>query len=137
MSGSATSGARRAVSALGTVLVLFTGLLASPEFTRSQTIPFASPAFASQWNAAESAIPNFWGPALQPAMQEQYKEAPGGARTVQYFDKARMEQGQAGGAVTNGLLTVELISGRRQFGDATFTTFVPASLSIVGDSDNA
>jgi hypothetical protein len=137
MGGSSGLEARRAVVALASALVLVAGLVAWPEFTRGESVPFASQAFAAQWNSAEAAIPNFWGPALQPAMQEEYKEAPNGSRTVQYFDKARMEQTQLGGPVTNGLLTAELISGKRQFGDAAFTTFAPSTLPVVGDLDNA
>src|SRR5690348_13056935 len=66
---------------------------------------FASPAFAAQWKRDESVVTNFWGPlksALDP-MREQYKEASGGKRTVQYFDKGRMEL-SPGGEITNGLL---------------------------------
>jgi hypothetical protein len=44
-----------------------------------------------------------------------------------------MEQTQPGGALTNGLLTVELISGKRQFGDNTFTQFPPSNQVVVGD----
>ena len=47
-----------------------------------------------------------------------------------------MEQTTAGGAVTNGLLTVELITGQRQFGDNLFTTYPPAAIPIVGDPTN-
>ncbi len=137
MGGSARSGVRRAAFALAAALVLLAGLTAWPVFIRGDAIPFASPAFETQWKSAEAAVPNFWGPALQPAMQEPYQEAPGGTRTVQYFDKARMEQTQPGGAVTNGLLTVELISGKRQIGDATFIALAPSSLPVVGDPDNS
>src|SRR3954453_15522972 len=78
MVGSARSGARRAVLALGAALMLFAGLTAWPVFPRGDAIPFASPAFAAQWDTAEAAIPNFCGPAFQPSIQEAYKESPGG-----------------------------------------------------------
>ncbi|MGI8854123.1 MAG: fibronectin type III domain-containing protein [Thermomicrobiales bacterium] len=81
-------------------------------------------------------MPNFWGPAVQTAMQEPYIEATGGTRLVQYFDKARMEQTTAGGPITNGLLTVELITGQRQMGDHSFAAFPPSSLPVVGDLTN-
>lgn len=89
---------------------------------------FASPAFQTQWQTIEAVRPNFWGPVLfdipgPPGQQEPYKEAPGGMRLVQYFDKARMElTTPATGRVTNGLLTVELKSGKVQVGD---TSFIP------------
>jgi hypothetical protein len=133
-SDSARSFAFRSLLLSGAGLLLVSAIIAWPAFTRGQSIPFASPAFEAQWNTGEAAIPNFWGPALQPLMVEQYKESPGGTRTVQYFDKARMEQTQPGGPVTNGLLTAELISGKRQFGDATFTPFPPSQQAVVGDA---
>jgi hypothetical protein len=118
---------------IGAGLIVASTIVAWPAFTGGQSIPFASPAFAALWSTPEAALPNFWGPALQPLLQEQYRESPGGTRTVQYFDKARMEQTQPGGAITNGLLTVELITGQRQFGDNTFTPFPPSTQVIVGD----
>ena len=67
---------------------------------------------------------------------EEYKEAPGGKRLVQYFDKARMELNAPGGPVTAGLLSVELITGRQQNGDATFVQRNPAMVTVAGDPDN-
>src|SRR5690606_16685171 len=59
-----------------------------------------------------------WGPeAFTVPLSEPYAEAPGGQRSVQYFDKARMEITDPGADtdsiwyVTNGLLVVELITG--------------------------
>ncbi len=72
---------------------------------------------------------------MEPARQEEYTDAPDGTRRVQYFEKARMELGLGG--VTNGLLTTELITGRRQFGDTRFGTFAPCTLPLIGDTDNA
>jgi hypothetical protein len=80
----------------------------------------------------------FWGPApLTEGLQEPYAEAPGGMRSVQYFDKGRMEQLAANGPVSNGLLTRELISGWVQLGDATYEHHDPSSVPIAGDTDNA
>ena len=51
-------------------------------------------------------------------VREPYADAPGGTRLVQYFDKSRMEINNPGGDrtskffVTNGLLSIELISGK-------------------------
>ena len=128
----------RAVIALSAALVLVTALVATPIFTpgSAAAIPFGSPAFAAQWNSIEPKVPNFWGPAYQNVFPEQYQEAAGGRRFVQYFDKARMEQTTANGAVTNGLLTVELMRGQRQFGDTTFVAYPPANIPLVGDPTN-
>jgi len=100
---------------------------------------YGSGAFQAQWDAAESKVPNFWGPLTlaHDGQQEPYKEAPGGQRLVQYFDKARMElTNPASGTVTNGLLTVELKSGKVQLGDATFEQRQPAKVNIAGDPGN-
>jgi hypothetical protein len=79
-----------------------------------------------------------WGPrdnAIETA--EPYAEAPGGQRTVRYFDKSRMEDNSYRGTnpwdVTNGLLVVELISGRMQVGDNSFVPREPAEINVAGD----
>src|SRR4051794_28083936 len=85
---------------------------------------FAHAAFQRVWTRTDQLVANgqagrswFWGPQPRTATQEQWLEAPGGTRLVQYFDKSRMEindpNADPNGAffVTNGLLTVELISG--------------------------
>ncbi len=142
MSGSQRSVASRCLMMGAAALILLTALIAAPVFTRGSAapIPFGSPAFAAQWNSIEPNVPNFWGPAYQNVFPEQYQEATGGPtsgqRLVQYFDKARMEQTTANGPVTNGLLTVELMSGNRQFGDTTFVAYPPAAIPIVGDPTN-
>jgi len=97
---------------------------------------FASPAFEAQWKQGEALAPNFWGPLnlARDGQQESYKEAPGGQRLVQYFDKARMElTNSTAGIVTNGLLTVELSTGRVQLGDATFEQRTLAHINVAGD----
>jgi hypothetical protein len=97
---------------------------------------FADPAFQRQWQQGEAVVPNFWGPLAlaRDGQREPYAEAPGGQRLVQYFDKARMElTTPATGVVTNGLLTVELMTGRVQLGDATFEQRQPARINVAGD----
>ncbi len=98
---------------------------------------YAVPAFQTQWNAGEATTPNFWGPLINAhdGQSEPYVEAPGGMRTVQYFDKARMEVGP-NNTVTNGLLATELITGNRQLGDTAFQNFGPANIPVAGDPDN-
>ena len=86
-----------------------------------------------------------WGPAPLASGMETYTDAPDGSglRLVQYFDKARMEVNNpkadptGNGFVTNGLLTVELISGRMQLGNSTFETHAPAGIDIASDPDDA
>ncbi len=109
-------------------------------FSARAASSFANAAFQSQWQQGEAITPNFWGPLplAHDGQQEPYAEAPGGSRLVQYFDKARMELTHpATGVVTNGLLANELITGRKQIGDATFQQFPPAAIPIAGDPNNA
>jgi hypothetical protein len=72
---------------------------------------------------------------------EEYRQGVNGQREVQYFDKARMEiNDPAAGRdalsyVTNGLLVVELISGRIQLGDAEFAPErAPSTAPVAGDA---
>ena len=109
-------------------------------FSASAASAFANPAFQAQWQQGEAVTPNFWGPLAlaHDGQQEPYVEAPGGQRLVQYFDKARMElTNPATGVVTNGLLAVELITGKEQVGDTAFKPFQPASIPVAGDPNNA
>jgi V8-like Glu-specific endopeptidase len=79
-----------------------------------------------------------WGPgANSTAIVEQYIEAPGNVRVVQYFDKSRMEDNAHRASppwhVTNGLLVVELITGRMQVGDNSYVDREPADVQVAGD----
>ncbi|HET9014473.1 MAG TPA: transglycosylase SLT domain-containing protein [Thermomicrobiaceae bacterium] len=83
-----------------------------------------------------------WGPYARSVTKEPYLGAPGGARTVIYFDKARMEinntnaNPQSPWYVTSGLLVREMISGRVQIGDNTFIATDPAQIPVTGDVSN-
>lgn len=108
---------------------------------------FAHAAFSALWERTDAAVASgavrrtwLWGP--QPnsvGLQEDYKEGAGGKRLVQYFDKSRMELNDPSGDpnspfyVTNGLLTVELISGRMQVGQNSFVTLEPSHTNVTGD----
>lgn len=74
-------------------------------------------------------------------LTEPYSEAPGGERMVQYYDKSRMEDNSwrtdiAPWDVTNGLLVVELVTGRMQVGDDEFVDRNPALVNVAGDADD-
>lgn len=99
---------------------------------------FASPAFQQQWQTSEATLANFWGPlaTARDGKMEQYAQAAGSQRLVQYFDKGRMELG-SNGTVTNGLLAKELITGKMQYGDNLFEAHVPAPIPIAGDLNNS
>ena len=102
---------------IGGVMLIFLGMTAFP----AGAATFASPAFQTQWVAGEAIQTDFWGPPVATSdsgRKEYYKDAPAGHRLVQYFDKGRMEWTDPPGRITNGLLPVEMIRGRVQFGDA-------------------
>ncbi len=102
----------------------------------AQALDAATRAFQSQWQVGEGVARNLWGPSLVALEQESYSDAPGGYRLVQYYDKGRMELGDAkGGTVTNGLLATELISGELQVGNAAFQSRGSAAIPIAGDPD--
>jgi len=118
------------------LLVLACALCLSSTGLVHATSTFASSAFGSQWQVGERSKSNFWGPlsTAHDGQMEKYKEAPGGQRLVQYFDKARMElTNPTSDTITNGLLTVELKTGRVQFGNDTYEQRQPARVNIAGD----
>jgi hypothetical protein len=84
-----------------------------------------------------------WGPgAFTGLVVEEYSDAPGGMRTVQYFDKSRMEitypDADAPNLwyVTNGLLAQELMTGRLQIGDSEYEIRSPSEANAAGDHDD-
>ena len=110
--------------------------------------PPANAAFERTWARTDKPVADLavsrtwmWGPeANTDGMIEPYAEAPGGIRTVQYFDKSRMEDNayRAGAPwdVTNGLLVVELMTGQMQVGDSAFVIRPPAQENVAGDADD-
>ncbi|MGI8588132.1 MAG: PQQ-binding-like beta-propeller repeat protein [Chloroflexia bacterium] len=111
---------------------------------------YADPAFARLWTRTDQLVAAhmvnrswFWGPApFSPGITEPYSEGKGGSRLVQYFDKSRMEINNPNADknsafyVTNGLLVIELISGREQVGDSSYVTRLPSKTNIAGDLDD-
>lgn len=84
-----------------------------------------------------------WGPALTAEMTETATDAPGGSRTVRYFEKSRMEVATDPAAdpssiwyITNGLLAKELVTGQLQTGATTFEPRQPAQVNVAGDMDD-
>jgi hypothetical protein len=76
-----------------------------------------------------------WGPEpITAPTTEQYAEGVGGTRTVQYFDKSRMEINNPNApSVTNGLLAMEMIDGRIQVGNSAYVDHYPAEQAVAGD----
>jgi hypothetical protein len=111
---------------------------------------FADPAFEQAGMRADRPVAEgrvarswLWGDTPFAGGYEPYADAPGGQRLVQYLDKARMEINNPAAApsdpyyVTNGLLVVELLSGRLQVGNNQFTPYVPAAIAVAGDNASA
>jgi DMSO/TMAO reductase YedYZ molybdopterin-dependent catalytic subunit len=75
-------------------------------------------------------------------LAEAYAEGVGGKRLVQYFDKSRMEINNPSGNksdpfyVTNGLLAIELMTGRMQVGNTQFIDRYPAQIPLASDTDD-
>ncbi|HEU4324379.1 MAG TPA: hypothetical protein VFS21_14595 [Roseiflexaceae bacterium] len=81
-----------------------------------------------------------WGPApISQPLREPYAEGSTGDRLVLYYDKSRMEindpraDPNASWYVTNGLLPVELMTGRVQTGNRAFEQRQAAVITAVGD----
>ncbi len=110
----------------------------------------ANEAFQRTWERTDKPVADdavsriwMWGPAANTGtQQEPYAEAPGGVRTVQYFDKGRMEVNSRGTVpapwdVTTGLLVVEMVNGWFQVGDDAFDEAPePADIPVAGDPDD-
>ncbi|HET7036827.1 MAG TPA: hypothetical protein VFI42_14175 [Thermomicrobiaceae bacterium] len=112
--------------------------------------PVGNPAFQAVWARTDRPVAELhvsrtwmWGPAAYSnPTPEAYVESPNGRRTVQYFDKSRMEINQPGADptgewyVTNGLLAREMLTGQIQFGENLFATFPRAQVNVAGDVDD-
>lgn len=131
-------------------LILGLALISSSVSFQASAATFADPAFNQVWHRTDQQVSDgrvsrtyLWGPEpFTPGIQEDYMEAPGGKRLVQYFDKSRMEINNPNGDknnpffVTNGLLARELMSGQLQLGDNMFETREAANIGVAGDIDD-
>ncbi len=134
----------------GKKLVLSAALVTGIISNVSAATNFADNSFQSVWNRTDAAVASgksdkswLWGPQPNSAgLAEEYKQSPNGRRLVQYFDKSRMEVNDPDANrnelwfVTNGLLPIEMITGKMQTGDAQFVDRAPANIPAVGDPNN-
>jgi len=134
---------------LGLVLLQFVSLAAGwrDGHAVASTTPPADGPIHDTWRRTDGPVASgavqrtwMWGPAaISEVVQEPYAESPGGLRDVQYFDKSRMEITVPGADrssawyVTNGLLVVEMVTGRVQRGHTQFETFEAARINVAGD----
>ena len=133
---------------LGSIAALATALLIAVQPAFAAPI-IGNPAFSRVWDRQDLAIALHltgrswtWGPApISEVLREQFAEGVEGKRTVQYFDKSRMEindptaDQNASWYVTNGLLPIELMTGRQQNGLNLFEFRGPAKITAIGDPD--
>lgn len=136
------------------VVVAIIVTVAGSAFAVDHEHPIGNPAFERVWQRQDRPVDErvttdrswTWGPSRSATMTEQFVDATDGSsqRTVQYFDKSRMEINDPGADptaqwyVTNGLLPIEMMTGEKQIG---FNTFVeepsPANITAVGNIDLA
>lgn len=115
--------------------------------TRAQ---FADARFEAAWGRTDNAAVRggrtwYWGPGPWFDYAEFYRQGQNGLRTVQYFDKARMELNNPADrsgpnqGVTNGLLVKELVSGRMQLGNDPYDADqrAPADVPVAGNPRDA
>ncbi len=141
---------RRAVIAVGLAVVIAGSGVGGTVRGQAGDPAFADPAFARVWRRTDAPVRSgvasrswVWGPEPRTgATMEPYREAPGGQRLVQYFDKSRMEMNDPRGDanapffVTNGLLVTELVTGNLQLGDTAFVPYPPSIFPVAGDLDD-
>ncbi len=126
------------------------GVVARTLDAPAQAAGYAHPAFLRTWERTDLPVSSgevqrsyYWGPAPNTGgLLEDYAEGVDGKRLVQYFDKSRMEINDPNGDqsnpffVTNGLLTVELISGKMQVGNSSYEDRPPADIPLASDTDD-
>ena len=142
---------RRLLARLGPVGLLAAGLGMGLHAAPSAAAPlrYADAAFERVWTRTDAPVAAgqagrswYWGPQPGMIVREPFAGLPGGSHLVQYFDKSRMEINDPAGDrnskwfVTNGLLTVELVSGRIQTGLSQFETRAPADIPLASDGDD-
>lgn len=134
------------VTALVAVVVLLgSSALAAPNISDS--------AFKRVWDRQDLLIDNgqvkdrswTWGPSVSSALEETLVQGVNGKRKVQYFEKSRMEINDPNGDansqwyVTNGLLPIEMMTGKVQTGNDFTKEFEqrgPAQIAVIGDPGN-
>lgn len=124
------------------VLAFGTLSIGAVSFSRPD-LPFANDRFADLWTRTDAPAVRanrtlYWGETPWWSYAEFYRQSPDGLRTVQYFDKGRMEVSTASDGqpvVTSGLLVKELVSGRVQLGDQPDDSDPRqlATIPVVGD----
>jgi Tol biopolymer transport system component len=135
-------------SSLLVIVTMLAGMIGMVSSASAEPATFNDPNMQIVWERTDRPVEMFvtqrsymWGPntlAGSPST-ELYANSPGGNRTVQYFDKSRMEVNNPNGDrsnlffITNGLLVREMVSGEIQLGDTQFQPKPPALEAVAGD----
>ncbi|HEX8217696.1 MAG TPA: hypothetical protein VF914_00640 [Chloroflexia bacterium] len=132
------------LSTVALVLSLFSPARAA---TVGASAGFGDPIFEQVWNHTDKPVREqvvarswMWGAEPFHTSYEPHAEGPGGQHLVTYFDKSRMEINDPTASrdsewfVTNGLLVVDMVSGRVQTGDRMFAPATPAYIPVAGDT---
>ncbi|HSH82571.1 MAG TPA: hypothetical protein VLA19_28910 [Herpetosiphonaceae bacterium] len=135
----------RSIAATALGATIFGALPAQAAPWAGNRFQFASPNFENIWRETDANPGNrslTWGPRPWFDYKEFYKQSPNGLRQVQYFDKSRMEINDPAARqtrfyVTNGLLPVEMISGRVKLGEGQgedqYEERTAAAIPVAGD----
>jgi hypothetical protein len=136
--------------AAGAAILTLLPTLSFVDSTPASAADFADKAFQQVWARTDQPVGDgsvkrsfFWGPTPGESLMEPYKQGSNGMRRVQYFDKSRMEINNPSGDpnnpfyVTNGLLTVELVTGKMQIGDNEYEDHAPADIPLASDNDDS
>lgn len=139
--------ALRVVNWASAAAVVAAGVLGPQIGAFAQADGFANQAFRNVWQRTDAPVAEgkvartwVWGPTAGKSLQEPFKEGANGQHLVQYFDKARMEINNPNGNpadpfyVTNGLLVVEMVSGKVQTGVNSFDVTSPSDTQVAGDN---
>jgi hypothetical protein len=134
----------RALTLMLTIALALGMLLTSP--LPAAAVTPANDVFQRAWARTDQPVADgavartwMWGPEALLGLTETYN---GRQRTVQYYDKSRMEINNPDATddglwyVTNGLLVRELITGDMQLGTAEFEHRAPSSSNVAGDLDD-
>lgn len=135
-----------------TIAAVFVLTMLLPSVPTASASPIVNEHFNRTWQRTDKPVADLvvsrtwmWGnEPFTAAGPEEYAEAPGGLREVQYFDKSRMEINHNPSVspdspwyVTNGLLVKELMTGQVQVGDNAFKPREPARVNVAGDPDDS
>jgi WD40-like Beta Propeller Repeat len=138
-------GSSSVAALIGLVLLALAVLPANAAPFDGRRNQFADDAFRAVWTRTDAEAVRggrswYWGPGAWFDYAEFYRQGVNGLRTVQYFDKARMEINNPNdrsfqGGVTNGLLVVELVSGHVKRGNDPYDVDYrqPADVPVAGN----